>query len=199
MIQQGTLCPHSRMAAPYTLRRRADLRRLNHPTSPAINVVEHGRQQALVMTLFSILVGLLFSLAFAHSSYALTRIEDDKGGSLGKYLLRFAALRDSGDRVVIDGGCFSACTLVTAMIPKERVCITERAALGFHASWADDQDGNRVISAEGTQLLYQMYPPMVRKWIKHHGGLGPNIIVMKGRELASFYRSCAPEYDVRSQ
>ena len=144
-------------------------------------------------------IGLLLSLAFVHSSFALTRIEDDKGGSLGKYLLMFAAIRDSAERVVIDGSCFSACTLVTAMIPKERVCITERAALGFHASWADDQDGNRVISAEGTQLLYQMYPPMVRKWIKHHGGLGPNIIVMKGRELASFYRSCAPEYDVGSQ
>ena len=147
----------------------------------------------------SILIGLLLSLVFAHSSYALTRIEDDKGGSLGKYLLMFAAIRDSGERVVIDGSCFSACTLVTAMIPKDRVCVTERAMLGFHAGWVDDKAGNRVISAEGTQLLYQMYPPMVRKWIKHHGGLGPNIIVMKGRELASLYRSCGPEYDVGSQ
>jgi hypothetical protein len=151
------------------------------------------------MTLSSILVGLLFSLAFVHSSYALTRIEDDKGGSLGKYLLRFAAIRDSGDRVVIDGSCFSACTLVTAMIPKNRICITERAALGFHASWADDPDGNRVISAEGTQLLYQMYPPMIRKWIAHHGGLGPNIIVMKGRDLEKLYRPCRLEYEVGSQ
>ena len=144
----------------------------------------------------SILVGLLFLIFLGHSSFALTRIEDDKGGSLGKYLLVFAAIRDSGERVVIDGSCFSACTLVTAMIPKDRVCITERAALGFHAGWADDQAGNRVISAEGTQLLYQMYPPVIRKWIAHHGGLGPNIIVMKGRELASLYRSCGPDYDV---
>src|SRR6266581_195845 len=147
----------------------------------------------------SILIGLLLSLAFVHSSHAVTRIEDDKGGSLGKYLLKFAAIRDSGERVVIDGSCFSACTLVTAMIPKDRVCVTQRAMLGFHAGWVEDQAGNRVISAEGTQLLYQMYPPMIRKWITHHGGLGPKTIVLKGRELASLYRSCGPEYDVGSQ
>ena len=147
----------------------------------------------------SILIGLLLSFVFAHSSYALTRIEDDKGGSLGKYLLMFAAIRDSGERVVIDGSCFSACTLVTAMIPKDRVCITEQAMLGFHAGWVDDLEGKRVISAEGTQLLYQMYPPIIRRWITRHGGLGSNIIVMKGRELASLYRSCGPEYDVGSQ
>src|SRR6266516_3990323 len=142
------------------------------------------------MKLPAILIGLLLSVAFVHSSYALTRIEDDKGGSLGKYLLMFAAIRDSGERVVIDGSCFSACTLVTAIIPKDRVCVTERAMLGFHAGWIDDQAGNRVISVEGTQLLYQMYPPMIRKWINHHGGLGSRIIVMKGRELAAVYRLC---------
>jgi hypothetical protein len=146
-----------------------------------------------------ILIGLLLSLVFAHSSYALTRIENDKGGSLGGYLLMFAAIRDSGERVVIDGSCFSACTLVTAMIPKDRVCITGRAKLGFHASWMDDQAGNRVISVEGTQLLYQMYPPMIQRWIARRGGLGPNIIIMTGRELASIYRTCGSEYDVGSQ
>jgi hypothetical protein len=144
------------------------------------------------MKLSSILIGLFFSVALARPSYPLTRIEDDNGGSLGKYLLRFAAIRDSGDRVVIDGSCFSACTLVTAMIPKNRICVTERGKLGFHAGWVADQDGNRVISVEGTQLLYQMYPPMIQKWIARRGGLGPNIIIMKGRELASMYRSCGP-------
>ena len=138
----------------------------------------------------SILIGLLLSLVFAHSSYALTRIEDDKGGSLGKYLLVFAAIRDSGERVMIDGSCFSACTLVTAMIPKSRICITDRAALGFHASWFDDETGNRIASSEGTRLLYVMYPSKIRSWITRHGGLGTRTIVLKGRELADFYATC---------
>jgi hypothetical protein len=97
-----------------------------------------------------LLVGLLLSVSIARSCLAVTRLSDDRGGSLGKYLLVFAAIRDSGERVMIDGSCFSACTLVTAMIPKERICVTERAMLGFHAGWFEDESGKRVVSAEGT-------------------------------------------------
>jgi hypothetical protein len=136
-----------------------------------------------------ILGGLFLSIAVVHSSSADTRIRDDMGGSLGKYLLKFTAIRDSGERVIIDGNCFSACTLVT-IIPKERICITQRAVLGFHAGWVDDQMGRRVITAEGTRLLYQLYPPTIRSWIANHGGLGDRTIVLKGRELAAFYPFC---------
>ncbi|SRR5713101_2092598 len=134
-------------------------------------------------------IGLLLSITIVHSSYALTRIRDDMGGPLGKYLRMFATIRDSGERVIIDGNCFSACTLVT-IIPRERICITQRAVLGFHAGWVDGQTGQRVISAEGTRLLYQLYPQTIRRWIVGHGGLGARTIVLKGRELAAFYRLC---------
>jgi hypothetical protein len=60
------------------------------------------------------------------SAGIVTRIRDDKGGSLGEYLLRFTKIRDSGERVIIDGDCLSAWTLVT-IIPKERICVTQRA------------------------------------------------------------------------
>ena len=103
-------------------------------------------------------------------------------------LLKFEEIRDSGDDVAIDGSCFSACTLVTAMIPKERVCITDRAKLGFHAAWIDDHGGHRSISAEGTSLMYQMYPPRIQNWITRYGALG--VRVMKGRELATFCTRC---------
>jgi hypothetical protein len=112
------------------------------------------------------------------------------GGSLGQYLLRFAAMRDAGEQVIIDGNCFSSCTLVTALIPKDRVCITERAALGFHASWVDDKKGHRRISIEGTRALFQMYPRSIRSWITRNGGLGERTIVLKGSELAEFYSFC---------
>ena len=137
-----------------------------------------------------ILVTVFLSIGLLRSSSALTRIQDDMGGSLGQYLLKFAAIRDSGDRVIIDGSCFSSCTLVAAMIPRERICITERAALGFHASWVDDKKGNRVISTEGTRLLFQMYPPDIRSWITRNGGLGARTIILRGRELAEFFSFC---------
>jgi hypothetical protein len=141
------------------------------------------------MRLFA-LVGMLLWAGLTLPASAQTRIEDDMGGSLGRYLLRFAAIRDAGERVVIDGNCFSSCTLVTALIPKDRVCITERAALGFHASWVDAKNGHRRISIEGTRALFQMYPRMIRSWITRNGGLGERTIVLKGRELAEFYPFC---------
>jgi hypothetical protein len=81
------------------------------------------------------------------------------GGPLGACLGMFATIRESGERVIIAGSCFSACTLVTAIIPKERICVTERAVPGFHAGWGDDRTGKQVISAEGTRLLFELYPP----------------------------------------
>jgi hypothetical protein len=136
------------------------------------------------------LLGLLLQAILIDQCVALTRINDDMGGSLGEYLLIFAAIRDSGERVAIDGSCFSACTLVAAMIPKERVCITDRAALGFHGTWVNNSRGQRVISPYWTRFLYQMYPPNIRNWITRHGGLGARTIVLKGRELATFYSPC---------
>jgi hypothetical protein len=101
----------------------------------------------------------------------------------------FTAMRDAGERVIIDGNCYSACTLVT-IIPKERICVTERAVLGFHAGWLDNNTGKRIISAEFTRALFEQYPPAIRHWIKKHGGLGSETILLKGRELTQFYSVC---------
>lgn len=142
------------------------------------------------MKLPTIFVGLLLSFAVINPSAAITRIENDMGGPLGKYLLKFAAIRDAGESVIIDGNCFSACTLVTAIIPKQRICITKRAVLGFHAGWVEDHMGRPVISAEGTRLLYEMYPPTIRSWIIKNGGLSARTIILTGGELAAFYPAC---------
>ena len=135
-------------------------------------------------------IGLLLLLALVQRSNAVTRIADDMGGPLGEYLLVFAAIRDAGERVMIDGSCFSACTLVTALIPRDKICITERAMLGFHAGWFENKAGERVTSPTGTRVLYEMYPPVIRNWIARQGGLSRRMIVLGGRELAAIYRYC---------
>ena len=138
----------------------------------------------------ALLVALLLPVAFVKPSHAMTRIAGDMGGPLGEYLLRFAAIRDSGEQVMIDGSCFSACTLVTALIPRDKICITERATLGFHAGWFENNAGERITSPTGTRVLYEMYPPIIRNWIARQGGLGKHTIVLEGRELAAIYRYC---------
>ena len=53
------------------------------------------------------------ALAFASAAPAASVvIASDKGGQIGAYIARFNKVRRSGERVVIDGVCFSACTIV---------------------------------------------------------------------------------------
>src|ERR1700721_4399521 len=65
---------------------------------------------------------------------AEVRILASPGGQVGPFLDLFERLRDSGERVVIDGPCLSACTLVLSMGPNNRICVTRHAVLGFHAA-----------------------------------------------------------------
>src|SRR5262247_1573193 len=92
------------------------------------------------------------------SASATVRIVSDYGGQIGPYLEQFAALRHSGERVIIDGPCLSACTMILGVIPRNRICVTPRARLGFHAAWHPGGNGRPVASPEATQLLMSIYP-----------------------------------------
>ena len=70
---------------------------------------------------------------------AEVRILASPGGEVGPFIELFDQVRQSGERVVIDGPCLSACTLVLMTIPEERICVTRRAVLGFHAARSIDR------------------------------------------------------------
>ena len=81
-------------------------------------------------------------------------------------------LRESGERIVIDGPCLSACTLVLSTIPRERICVTRRAVLGFHGARLFDRDGNEYRRAAVPQYaVAEIYPKPVQHWIARRGGL----------------------------
>jgi hypothetical protein len=136
------------------------------------------------------LVGAVVAALAGSQALALTRIHDDVGGRIGQYVEAFAALRDSGDKVMIDGPCLSACTMVLGLIPRDRICVTERALLGFHAAWMPGPAGRPVHSQIGTQTLWEVYPAHVRRWIHRKGGLQKKMIFLRGRELAAMYPEC---------
>ena len=121
---------------------------------------------------------------------AIVRISSDRGGQIGPYLEKLQSLRSSGESVIIDGPCLSACTMVLGMIPRGRICVTSRARLGFHAAWHPDRAGRQVSDQGGTDLLMNMYPQQVRDWVNRRGGLSPHLIYLSGGELASMYPSC---------
>jgi hypothetical protein len=136
------------------------------------------------------LFGAALAALGATCASADVRIQQDPGGQIGHYMNRFAALRSSGERIVIDGPCLSACTLLTGMIPRNRVCVTPRARLGFHAAWHPGPGGRPIFSPMGTQVLWDVYPAQVRRWISRNGGLSRRMIFLRGRELTTMYPRC---------
>ncbi|WJR77580.1 hypothetical protein [Bradyrhizobium sp. NP1] len=118
------------------------------------------------------------------------RILSSPGGQVGPFLDLFEQIRNSGERVVIDGPCMSACTLVLSMVPSDRICVTRRAALGFHAARSIDRRGRSYAEPEASDLVLQAYPEPVRNWISRRGGLTSRLLVLRGRELAAIYHSC---------
>jgi len=121
---------------------------------------------------------------------ATMRIAEDRGGQIGHYLQAFAVLRSSGENVMIDGNCLSACTLVLGLIPRSRICATPRARFGFHAAWMPDSDGAPVTSQLGTQALWNIYPKDVRRWINRNGGLSRKMIYMQGTAMHGIVNEC---------
>jgi hypothetical protein len=139
----------------------------------------------------AIAAGVLASALVTSVASADIRIVSDPGGEVSAYVSKFEELRASGDRIVIDGPCLSACTLLTGIIPKNRVCVTARAVLGFHAaSYYDDASRSLVPTRAGSRLVMQLYPPEIRSWIGRHGGLTPRLITLHGRELTALYPTC---------
>jgi hypothetical protein len=141
-------------------------------------------------TVRAFVLGLFLALVGINSASAAVRIDGDPGGQVGKYLAMFMWLRDSGERVIIDGPCMSACTLVLSVIPRDRICITDRALLGFHAAWTPDEYGRPLTHGKATQLLYSTYPKKVRDWIRRNGGLSRQTILMRSGQLSKMYRTC---------
>jgi hypothetical protein len=123
------------------------------------------------------------------------RITDDAGGLINTYVQRFNRMRDSGERIVVDGRCLSACTLVLAFVPRERICVTPNAVFGFHSAWSYDAQGGEALNREATQSLWNMYPERIREWIRANGGLHQKLIYLRGRQLAALYPVCLPGLD----
>ena len=81
------------------------------------------------------------------------RILASPGGEVGSFLDLFERVRESGERVVIDGPCLSACTLVLSVVPGDRICVTRRAVLGFHAARSIDRRGRMYAEPEASEVV----------------------------------------------
>jgi len=120
------------------------------------------------------------------------RILASPGGEVKSFLRLFSMLRESGERIVIDGPCMSACTLVLSTIPNERICVTRRAVLGFHGARLFDRQGKEYkVPSSLNVAVTEAYPKPVQQWIARRGGLSRQLITLRGAELYRLYPRCS--------
>jgi hypothetical protein len=136
------------------------------------------------------LLATVLLLAGVGASHAVVRIGEDRGGRIGTYVDKYQGLRSSGETVIIDGLCASACTIVLGAVPHDKICVTSNANLGFHAAWDFGANGRAITNPEATQMLYSMYPSQIRHWIAARGGLTPHMIFLRGKQLQAMYKPC---------
>jgi hypothetical protein len=141
-------------------------------------------------------LSLMALLALTAPAAADLRITKDLGGYIDQYKAKYARIRDAGERVIIDGTCNSACTLVLGIVPLDRVCATPRASLGFHQAYYDKRwtAGVKVTSVVGTAELMAVYPPVVKRWIARQGGLTGQMKHLKGIELWTIVDPCPDQF-----
>jgi hypothetical protein len=143
------------------------------------------------------LLALFLSALFAAPAVADYRVTRDHGGLVEQYKRKYTQIRDRGQRVVIDGICNSACTMVLGIVPLHRICVTPRASLGFHEAYLDKRwtAGVRVASAPGTAELLSYYPKSLRRWIDRNGGLTPQMKRLRnGPDLWQILDPCPDDF-----
>jgi hypothetical protein len=146
------------------------------------------------ITLLPLLSLSLLAIAPARADVRITR---DHGGYVTEYKAKYERIRDRKERVIIDGICNSACTLVFGIVPLNKVCVTPRASVGFHQAYYDKAFtfGIKVTSAEGTSDLMSYYPPTVKDWIRRNGGLTNEMKKIKnGADLWKIVDPCPEEF-----
>jgi hypothetical protein len=124
-------------------------------------------------------------------------ITGDHGGYVEEYKAKYQRVRDRHERVIIDGICNSACTLVFGIVPLNKICVTPRASVGFHQAYYDKAFtfGIKVTSSEGTADLMSYYPGTVKEWIRRNGGLTTEMKKLKnGVDLWKIVDPCPEEF-----
>lgn len=146
------------------------------------------------MRLAAIVIPLMLLATSARADLHITR---DHGGYVEEYKAKYEQIRRTGQRVIIDGICNSACTLVFGIVPMNKICVTPRASLGFHQAYYDKAFtfGIKVTSYEGTSDLMSYYPSSVKDWIRRNGGLTTEMKKIKnGAELWKIVDPCPEDF-----
>jgi hypothetical protein len=144
------------------------------------------------MKKYLVALGLLLSSTLPSFSSDVVIGDFDPGGSIGTYMMYYERWYKSGNKLVIDGTCISACTIFLRYVGEQetnRVCITSRGLLGFHQA-SNGENSDPILTQAMVRL---MYPQWVQEWIKSKGGLKPEVTFMSPEEMKGHIPLCDGE------
>lgn len=151
------------------------------------------------------IIALLFALLAFTLPASARVIHEDLGGSIEAYQAALKHVLETKEPVAIDGECTSACTIIALGLPRNQICVTPNAMLGFHNAFlaTEDEDGNvtpvnrdavgfPVSDINATEKAFtRFYPAPIKAWIKRHGGLHAWVLYLRMPELGRYMRPCA--------
>lgn len=129
---------------------------------------------------------LLVLLSSTPLSARVLTIKSDGGGWVPWYQAQIKLANQLGNTFKVDGPCFSACTMVLNL---PSTCATDRASFGFHKGYVWGPAGH-IEDPATTEAMWAYYPTGIRRWITQHGGLTPEVKVLKGKEMRALVKAC---------
>ena len=122
-----------------------------------------------------------------------TALYYEPGGIIRDQIERWQRIAQSDNDVEIRGECMSACTLIMAYVPNERICFGEYASLQFHAAGHPGQSDMGI-----TRWMFSQYPPDIRNWLKDLGApeklIVEKYLILNSAALWNMgYRKCEPD------
>lgn len=113
-------------------------------------------------------------------------IKNNLGGVIGDFLLLKQFMEKYKVKVVFDGPCISACTMLLRL-PKDDMCVTKNASFWFHLATHPDPK----VADTASKALFDYYPDWVRDFITERGGLTHNFIIMNYKDVKKFLPNCS--------
>lgn len=84
------------------------------------------------------------------------------GGSIFEFIDSYNKMGQTGQKLEIRGVCASACTFFLGLVPKENVCYSDRAYLGFHGVYSGGLFSPPTFNQPMTEWTYNyVYPQEV--------------------------------------
>jgi hypothetical protein len=152
----------------------------------------------MLVTALAMFIALL--ACKSDSANSATVVRYSPGGHMALFAIKYDRMSRTGEKLVIDGGCWSACTMFLGFIRPENVCVTERAKLGFHTATETADHGKKkswVHSQDGTKRLWSLYPENIKAALRKRGWNGdrywiahPDFVVLQGKTLRALVRPC---------